>query len=94
LDMADFSSCAAYVRFKRVVCSELRYVRPADIEDFLETVLVTASKREEVIKGGTVLWRAQLGHDVRIIHSSPDIEVGVPCPHAPERMKPRADRAA
>jgi hypothetical protein len=91
--MAGFSSCGSYQRFKRVVCSELRYVRPPDIDEFLEAISVTARKREQEIKAGTFLWRAQLGHGWRISDSSPEMEVLVWCAHPPERMTPRADRA-
>ena len=72
--MAEFKSCGSYQRFKYVVHSELRYVRPADIETFLQAVLATAGTREQEIKSGTVLWRAQLGHDYRVSSSSPDLE--------------------
>jgi RES domain len=91
--MAVFVSCGSYLRFEHVVRSELRYVRPADIEDFLETVLATAKSREERLKSGAVLWRAQRGHVFREHSSIPDLIVEVPSPFLPERMKPLADRA-
>jgi RES domain len=93
LSAGVFTSCGGYVRFKHVVCSELRYLHPPDVEDFLATVLVTAKNREEKLKSGTLFWRAQLGHDHREISSSPDLTVMVPCPYAPARMKPLVDRA-
>jgi hypothetical protein len=76
-----------------VVRSEFRYIRPADIDDFLRTVLATAREREIEIESGTVFWRAQLGHNWRVSSSSPDLDVCVPCPHPPERMKPLTDCA-
>jgi len=91
--MAVFSSCASYVRFEHVVCRKLRYVRPKDIEEFLQTVLATARKREQVLKGGTLLWRAQSGYTDRLSSKSADLEVYVPGPHPPDRMEPFADRA-
>ena len=91
--MAEFSSCGSYVRFQHVVRRVSRYVRPQDVEEFLQAVLSTAKKREERLKRGAVLWRAQLGHDHKDTVVDPDLKVPVPCPYPPGRMKPLADRA-
>jgi hypothetical protein len=91
--MADFRSWGSYVRFEHVVRSESRYVRSTEVEEFLQTVLVTALKRVENISAGTILWRAQLGHTDRVASSSPDLVVLVPYPYPAERMKPIVGQA-
>lgn len=92
-NLAEFSSCGGYVRFQHVVRRVSRYVRPPDVEEFLQAVLSTAKKREERLKRGAVLWRAQLGHDHKATAVDHGLEVPVPCPYPPGRMKPLADRA-
>jgi hypothetical protein len=95
--MADFSCAFDYQRFRDVVRSEYRYVRPANIEAFLQTVAATASKRVEKIETGAVLWRAQLGHDrhsqtLEALLGSVEVEVLAAYPLA--RMKPLVGREA
>ena len=81
-NLAEFSSCGSYVRFQHVVRRVSRYVRPQDVEEFLQAVLSTAKKREERLKRGAVLWRAQLGHDHKDTVVDPALKVPVPCPSA------------
>lgn len=92
MSKAEFRSWGSYLRFQHVVRSELRYVRSADTEEFLQTVLATALNRVEKIKTGTLLWRVQLGNDYREV-LSPDLVVRVPCPYPAARMKPLDDQA-
>jgi hypothetical protein len=60
-------------------------------EQFLEAVRTTASKREQEIKSGTTLWRAQLGCDWQVIEGHETW--GLPLPHPHGRMKPFVNRA-
>ncbi len=77
-----------------------RYIHNKKVSSFLDAVLATSKEREIMFEAGTILWRAQLGHDSRpIFHYDQDadeidkektkVEVGEdPCPYPPERMKP------
>jgi len=91
--MAEFASVGSYVRFEHVIKKVTRFVRPSDVEEFLQTVLATATSREEVLKRGTKLWRAQTVHRDKPIHTDPSFTVLVPGPVLADRMKPFADRA-
>jgi hypothetical protein len=59
--MAQFEHIESYMRYTDDVSSNFSYIRTAVSEQFLEAVRATASKREQDIKSGTTLWRAQLG---------------------------------
>ena len=88
--MEEFESWQSYSNFEQAVKHHSRYIRPPDIEAFLQTVLKTAQSRIQVLAKDKFLWRAQLGHD--LINGGE--EVGeVPAPHPPKRMCPRSGRA-
>jgi hypothetical protein len=42
-----------------------RYARTPEQEEFLKLVATTSDSRSLTMKGGFILWRAQLGHDWR-----------------------------
>jgi hypothetical protein len=84
----DFSSRRSFWYFERSVTREYRYVRSAEIEDFLATVLVTSEARCVAIPEGRLFWRAQLGHGCREMNE--DTDDGIPCAHPCSRMKPLA----
>jgi RES domain-containing protein len=92
--MAQFEHVGAYRGYRLSVLSNLRYVREQRVDEFLQTVLTTASKREQEIKSGTILWRAQLGSAFEQIKLE-GVEEGlpVPRPYPIGRMKPIAYRA-
>jgi hypothetical protein len=91
--MPEFPSHRSYRDFAVLVSQRWRYARPPEMTDFLETVLSTAGKKEEVIAAGTILFRAQLGHDWRPEPVAEGVTEELPCAFSPERMKPRPDRA-
>ncbi|MEH0196323.1 RES family NAD+ phosphorylase [Caulobacter sp. CCNWLY153] len=87
-----FPSWRSYWLFERSVTREFRYVRPPEVEAFLQAVLVTSQSRKIDIPRGSLFWRAALGHDWRAYNSCIDDEV--PCAHPPARMKPLPDKAS
>ena len=89
--MAEFEHLASYRLYSDDVSSNFRYIRTAVPEQFLEAVRTTASKREQDIKCGTTLWRAQLGCAWEKVEEKEGW--GLPRPHPPERMKPLVNRA-
>jgi len=91
--MLQFKSWRDYDKFQRETHRAYRFIRSPDQEEFLRTVLATSKSRTSVLKVGSILWRAQQGHDWRAEHPQEDLEVIVPAPHPPSRMKPRPDRA-
>jgi len=88
--MEEFESWQSYSNFENAVKHHSRYIRPSDVEVFLQTVLKTAQSRVQVLAKDSFLWRAQLGHS----WTYEGEEVGeVPAPHPPKRMYPRSGRA-
>jgi RES domain-containing protein len=85
--MVQFEHVLSFTSYCVNVWHELRYLRTTETEAFLQAVLATASKREQTINSGTILWRAQLGAE----EISP-FEPLQPFPF--ERMKPLDRRAA
>lgn len=90
--MPEFVSWRSYERFAYRVKRESRYVRDANSQTFLETVLATSHVRRKTIPAGTNFWRAQQGYGSST-ESQEDIEYILPAPHAPERMRPLEDSA-
>jgi hypothetical protein len=91
--MAQFEHIESYMRYTDDVSSNFRYIRTAVSEQFLEAVRATASKREQDIKSGTTLWRAQLGCAWEKVVGKEKEGWGLPLPYPPERMKPLVNRA-
>jgi hypothetical protein len=87
-----FPSWRSYWTFERSVTREFRYVRPPEVEAFLQTVLITSQSRKLTIPEGSRFWRAALGHDWR--RYDDDIDDEIPCAHPPKRMKPLPGRAS
>lgn len=86
--MAEFKSYRSYWDFERSVKFQNRYVYGPETEEFLNTVSVTAKKREKPLPKGAILWRAQLGNSTRpVIHEGEHID-DAPAPFPQERMKP------
>jgi len=65
--MPEFDSWKNYMQFAASVTKKWRYARTTEQQAFLDAVLDSASKRQEVVPSGAELWRAQLGHDRRPI---------------------------
>jgi hypothetical protein len=96
--MAEFQSWQQYGEFSYYIMRKARHVLDARNQQFIETVLETSQKRKGSIEKGTCLWRAQLGHDMRIetIRGEDDEEIDsfeVENPLPPKRMVPLPDRA-
>lgn len=87
-----FSSQAAYLAFECDVRGKTRYVRSPETEKFLKAVDHTSGLRIVTLHKGMLLWRAQLGHDLRE-EGDPGLTVEVPCPYSVSRMKPLLNRA-
>lgn len=88
--MKTFKSWQSYSQFESALKYRSRYVYPPEIQKFLQTVLETAKKRVETIRKDSILWRAQLGHDLRV--ESEDVGE-IPTPHPPKRMQPLSEKA-
>ena len=90
--MSDFKSWRSFWDFNHEVRRKFRYVRTPDHEDFLKAVAETCHSRKVVLKEGSILWRARLGHDFRDEHHNDEI-FPVECAYSPEQMKPLRDKA-
>lgn len=89
--MSVFASENAYWGFSTTVVRHSRYVRDPEVERFLAALLSQAGDKAEVLESGTLLWRAQLGHDW--LPPSSEFDCAEPIGLPPERMKPLRDRA-
>ncbi len=90
--MSAFESEDAYRSFARAVSHHSRYVRDAGTERFLAALLAQASDKVEVLAEGSLLWRAQVGHDWQT-REEDDYSFEEPVPFPPGRMKPLPNRA-
>ena|ERR1700733_429853 len=92
--MAEFKSWQSYSRFAEFITTRRRFSRDAEQTEFLEAVLHTSTSRQEQVKAGGILWRAQRGYEMRTetgFGGGEDEEH--PSPFSPNRMKPLANRA-
>jgi hypothetical protein len=92
--MATFKSYQSYLQFAHSITTQWRYARNAEQTDFLQAVLSTSVSRQEVLAAGTILWRAQRGHDWRAENQGEGIAEENPSPFGPERMKPLVNRSS
>src|SRR5580704_8651742 len=98
LGMAEFKALHSYQDFESNVKNKARFVRDADVEEFLKAVIETSLSRRKRLKAGSRLYRAQSGFSwvqepVRVGPGDDDIEsIEVPAAHPKERMIPRADK--
>jgi RES domain-containing protein len=95
--MRHFKSCRDFGKFARSVKARSRYILEPDAQEFLETVIQTASSRIDTLTTGSILFRAQVGHGRQKQPCDPNQPDGdffeVPYPYEPERMKPLKDSA-
>lgn len=61
--MPEFLSWDSFRTFSQSVRHSRRFVRTADAEAFLSTVLATSASRAIELKSGMILYRAQRGID-------------------------------
>ena len=71
-----------------MVIRKHRFVRPADMEEFLQMVLLTSKGRETTIKAERIFWRAQIGSDFQPYYQEDEHIDDLPIPYPPARMKP------
>jgi hypothetical protein len=88
-----FRSVHAYRDFAASVRQSFRYVRTGDQLAFLDAVTATAPARSVKMKTGTLLWRAQLGHDWRP-YEQDGMSDEIRTPYSTERMKPLPEKAS
>ena len=91
--MAEFRSHRSYWDFATTVSRRWRYALPAEQVQFLQTVLETSADKEEDIRAGSFIFRAQVGHRWEPQEVAPGITEEFECPFDAERMKPLRDRA-
>lgn len=89
-----FLSWNAYRRFAHEVRTRNRYILSDESKAFLEEVGRGAKEHEQLLEVGSVLWRAQLGHDWWM-HEQDGVEMGeIECPYPESRMLPEKHRAS
>lgn len=86
--MAEFKSWHSFNDFERSTKRNCRYIYDKTIQEFLEIVLDTSKKRKRQIKKGSILWRSQLGNDLKPVFHDNEHVLDDPYPLKPERMKP------
>jgi hypothetical protein len=99
--LAEFESSNDFLDFAQFVKQTARYVLDDRRQHFIDVLLETGRKRRIRLSEGSVLWRAQLGHEFRTQsiegikdEKSNGIEfLEMPHPLPPKRMTPRTNRA-
>ena len=91
--MTDFKSWNSFQEFYHAVHRKLRYIRTPEHEDFLKAVAETSLRRKIILKEGSNLWRARLGHEYKDERHGDDI-FQIECAHSPDQMKPLPDKAS
>jgi hypothetical protein len=89
----SFKSYRSYDHFAHVVSREWRYVRTAEQDEFLATILETSQNRRLTLPPGTILWRAQIGNSWEAEEDGEET-ISIPFGFPPERMKPLAYEAS
>ena len=89
-----FRSRWSYRKFVGEVTRSNPYFRSDESVEFLNVLLNTACKREEVLSKGENFWRAQLGHDWKPVKvDGVEMNFSEPYPHKKDRMKPLSHKA-
>lgn len=89
----EFQSYRNYREFASSVARRWRYSRTPEDMAFLQTVLETSPGKEKPLPVGSIFCRAQIGHDWYPEEIDYGVTEDIPCPFAPERMKPLPDGA-
>lgn len=90
---AEFKSSGAYRKFAQHVLRSARYVRDAESEEFLTTLVAQARHRTFDVSNGAIFWRAQIGQGSYSHYEGDEYIDDFPDALPPERMKPLPDRA-
>lgn len=91
--MQEFLSWRSYWVYSKSIRQKNRYIYSKKVEKFFQLVLETYKDRTFLIKTGTILWRAQLGHDWVPLYQDRKAKDFVECHMPPTRMKPMKDQA-
>lgn len=79
----------SYFTFSHKVIEESRFVHGEEVREFLGFLAAQFPDREEPLRKGTVLWRAQKGNATCKLHDETGALVDeVPVPHGKSRMTP------
>ena len=90
----SFNSWRSYMKFSYSVKNKSRYVLDQEAQEFLKAIENTCASRLEVIPEGSLMWRAQAGHDYREYYQN-DIHIDdFPVPYSESRMKPLLNGAS
>jgi hypothetical protein len=84
--MPPFESRTDYLAFEYATKRDRRHVFSDRTRSFLDAVVATSSARKWVMHEGTILYRAQLGHDEEKV--SEDEDEYAPCAFGRDRMRP------
>ncbi len=90
----EFKSWDSYRAFRNSIAKESRYIFSEETESFLRALLSTSKGRVRVLKKGTILWRAQIGNDLRPEYDGDELIGHFPTAYSSERMKPFKDSAS
>lgn len=84
----SFKSWRSYWNFINYIQNKNRYILNSESKDFLDSIDKTCKDRVRDFKLGSIVWRAQKGHDWRPLYQDDIYIDDVPCPFPPSRMKP------
>src|SRR5260370_22651189 len=87
-----FNSADAYRQFAASVKHDKRFIYDERVSAFLSALHETSVSRTVDLPAGSILWRAQLGYQVRIQDAGKPEEMEVEAPYFAERMKPLAQK--
>jgi hypothetical protein len=92
--MPAFKSHKCYWQFADSIINKYRYAIHADAAEFLQQLEIKLKEDPGILKKGTKLCRAQIGHDFRPLMDNEGNAVDqIPCAFKQERMKPLRNRA-
>lgn len=91
--MTEFVSWKSYWEFSNRIRCDYRYIHDKTVEQFFMAISETCEEKKIILNKGTVLWRAQLGHDWEDPNEKNNYK-NTPCPFPASRMKPLINGAA
>ncbi len=91
--LPSFKSANSYHNFQQHVLRISRYVRDAETEEFLATLVAQSETKVDTLPAGAGIWRAQLGCEWEPEYQNGEYIDHMPRPLAPKRMVPLEDRA-
>ncbi len=90
----SFNSWRSYMKFSYAVKNKSRYVLDQESQEFLKAIEDTCVSRLEVIPPGSLMWRAQAGHDDREYYQDDIYIDDFPVPYPENRMRPLLNSAS